>query len=342
MLAIALGSALTAGCSCNPACQFRGTINEPDKLSMRRAMLKKAMGDVCKQMTTRSVPLRLSNDSPVIGRFYPKQCQATDGDQLGLTFSGFGYGWTNVTKKLTFTSGGSASYKYDFQVTDGDACDIYAYFRPSRMASSEFRTYRIEAGAASFLNSFTNVGDSFGKEIVGKKLGEGFTVIAYDGKETTTDFALGILPLGQKPQRQYQVRGSDRVTVENERVEIHQNQRDFVGPIVVEKEGKTIFLQGRMDGAQALDVVILRQQDAESSLLQYYEQGTAGPMAVSPLTADVMQAGVELRRSLSVAPGIYYVLFDNTATAGQVSPPNNVLDDRAAVVNYLIQIGDPS
>ena len=130
--------------------------------------------------------------------------------------------------------------------------------------------------------------------------------------------------------------------VENERVEIHQNQRDFVGPIFVEKEGKSIFLSARLDGVQALDVVILRQQDAEASLVQYYEQPTAGPMSVAPLTADVMQAGVELKRSLSVAPGIYYVLFDNTATAGQVAPPNTALDDRAAVVNYLIQIGDPS
>lgn len=342
MLTIAVASAFTAGCSCNPACQFRGTMNEPDKLSMRRAMLRKAMGDVCKQMTSRNVPLRMSNDAPVIGRYYPKQCNANETGELALSFAGFGYGWTNLTKKLTFTSGASASYKYDFQVTDGDRCDVYAYFRPSRMGSSDFKTYRIEAGAASLLNAFTNVGDSFGRDIVGKKLSAGFTVIAYDGKETATDFALGILPLGKKPLRPFQVRGSDRLTVENERVEIHQNQRDFVGPIVVEDEGRAVFLTARLDGLAALDVVLLRAQDAEPALLQYYEQPTAGPMAVSPLAADVIQAGVELKRSLSVPPGIYYVVFDNTPTAGTVAPPNNPLDDRAAVVNYLIQIGDPS
>lgn len=309
---------------------------------MRRAMLRKAMGDVCRQMTTRNVPLRLAPESPVIGRYYPKQCTADENGELALSFSGFGYGWTNLTKKLTFTSGASASYKYDFQVTDGDRCDVYAYFRPSRMNASDFKTYRIEAGAAAFLNSFTNVGDSFGKDIVGKKLSQGFTVIAYDGKETTSDFSLGILPLGQQPMRPFQVRGSDRITVENERVEIHQNQRDFIGPIVVEQTGRAIFLQARLDGVQVLDVVLLRAQDAEPALVQYYEQPTAGPMSVSPLAADVMQAGVDLKRSLSVPPGIYYVVFDNTPTAGQVAPPNNPLDDRAAVVNYLIQIGDPS
>lgn len=341
VVALALGASFTAGCSCNPACEFRGTINEPDKLSMRRAMLRKAMGDVCKQMTGRNVPLRLSADSPVIGRFYPKQCTANDGDQLALQFSGFGYGWTNLTKKLTFTSGGAASYRYDFQVTDGDRCDIYAYFRPTRMGSTDFKAYRIEAGAASFLNAFTNVGDSFGRDIVGKKLGEGFTVIAYDGQETNTDFSLGVVPLGKRPQRPFQVRGSDRITVENERTEIHQNQRDFIGPIVVEQEGRAIHVTARLDGAPAVDVAVLRQADAEAALAQYYEQPSAGPINVAPIAADVLQAGVEMKRSLAVPPGIYYVLLDNTATAGQVAPPNNPLDDRAAVVNYLIQIGDP-
>ena len=53
-----------------------------------------------------------------------------------------------------------------------------------------------------------------------------------------------------------------------------------------------------------------------------------------------MQQGVEMKRAVPVPPGMYYVVFDNTPTAGQVAPPVNALDDRAAVVNYLIEIGD--
>ena len=52
MMALAASSALNVGCSCNPACQFRGTINNPENLSMRKSMLRKAMGDFCVQMKT--------------------------------------------------------------------------------------------------------------------------------------------------------------------------------------------------------------------------------------------------------------------------------------------------
>ena len=57
---------------------------------------------------------------------------------LNVSFSGYGYAWTNVTKKMTFNGGGQASYRYDFQVTEGDHCDIYAYFRPARVDALRF------------------------------------------------------------------------------------------------------------------------------------------------------------------------------------------------------------
>jgi hypothetical protein len=47
-----------------------------------------------------------------------------------------------------------------------------------------------------------------------------------------------------------------------------------------------------------------------------------------------------MQQSIPLPKGVYYVVFDNTPTAGAVSPPNNPLDDRAAVVNYVLQIGD--
>ena len=53
-----------------------------------------------------------------------------------------------------------------------------------------------------------------------------------------------------------------------------------------------------------------------------------------------MQAGVPYTRTVPVPKGTYYVLFDNSAAAGQVAPVVNPLDDRAAVVNYVVQVGD--
>lgn len=345
LLVFAAASFLSiAAASCkNPVCSFRGTINQPENLSMRKSLLRKGMGDFCKQMTTRNAPLKLSTDSPVIGRFYPTQCNAADGDLLNVTFSGYGYAWTNVTKKMTFNGGGSAAYRYDFQVTEGDRCDIYAYFRPARVDTSTFQVHRIEGTVASVFNTFSSFGDNFGRQMVSKKLQEGFTVISKDGSEQNMDFSLGIVPLGKRPFHPYQVDSSDgRVTYENERTEVHQNQRDFVGPISVEDSGKALFIRAGLDGAPAIDVMLMRKAEGDASLQLYYEYPQSGPLAAPPIDGQVLQAGVEMNRAISVVPGMYYVVFDNTPSAGQVAPPLNALDDRAAVVNYLIQIGDAS
>lgn len=325
---------------CGPKeCTFRGTINEPENLSMRRALLRKGMGDFCKQMLAHDAPLRLSTDSPVIGRFYPTQCTAPEGDDLNVTFSGFGYAYTNVTQKMTFTMNAQVTYRYDFLITEGDRCDVYAYFRPSRIAASNFQVHRIENQLASTFNGMTQMGDTFGQQLVGQKLKEGFTVI-HSSSDATDEFVLGIVPVGRKPLHPYQVHGDERITYENERVEVHQNERDFVGPIVVEDSGRALFVSAKLDGASAIDVMILRKAEADASLGYYYEYPLVGPLAGAPIAGDVLNAGVELKRSIPVGPGTYYVVFDNSASAGQVSPPANVPGDRAAVVNYLVQIGD--
>lgn len=308
---------------------------------MRRSMLRKAMGDFCKQMTTRNAPLKLSVDSPIIGRFYPTQCTANESDLLSVSFSGYGYAWTNVTKKITFTGAGAAAYRYDFQVTDGDHCDIYSYFRPARVDTANFQTHRLENQVASVFAGLSSLGNDFGKQTLSTKLREGFTVIAKDGSEANVDFSLGIVPLGKRPFHPYQVESGDgRITYENDRTEIHQNQRDFVGPIVVDDKGKAIYLSAAVDGVPAVDVLVMRKLEAEASLQYWYEYPQAGPLAGAPLASDVLANGTPLKRAIVVPPGTYYVVFDNTASAGQVAPTNNPLDDRAAVVNYLIQIGD--
>jgi hypothetical protein len=342
VLAVLASAAALAGCP-NPVCKFRGTINKPENLSMRRSLLRKAMGDICQQMTTRSAPLRLAADSPVIGRFFPQQCTATEQDDgLYVQFAGVGYAWTNVTKKMSFTTSGAALYRYDFRVAEEGKCDIYAYFRPSRIDSSNFQVNKIEGTAASMFNAFTNMGNDFGRQLVSGKLQSGFTVISYDASETDLDFGLGITPVGQPPFHPYQAHGGDKITIESERVEVHQNERDFVGPIVVEGDGKAIFVTAQVDGAPAVDVLVVRKPEGDASLRLYLDYPAAGPLAAPPAVTDVVRAGVELKRAVPAPAGMYYVIFDNTPYAGPTSPPINNLDDRAAVINYLVQVGDAS
>lgn len=308
---------------------------------MRQSLLRKGMGDFCTQMKNRNAPLKMSPDSPVTGRFYPTTCSATEADTLNVSFSGRGYVWTNVTKKVTFDAGTTANFRYDFQVTDGDACDIYAYFRPASITNTQFTTHRVENGLVGAFSSLTSLGNNMGQSTLASKLQEGFTVVARDGDQSQVEMDLGIVPLGKKPFHPYQVDSSDgKITYENERTEVHQNERDFVGPIVVEGDKRAIYLTASVDGAPAIDVIMMRKADAEASLQLFYEYPQIGPLSGVPMSSEVLAQGNHLQRTIVVPAGTYYVVFDNSATAGQAVPAGNPLDDRAAVVQYLIQIGD--
>jgi hypothetical protein len=337
VIAITALAAVIPGCSCDPACTLRGPINDPSNRTLRRSIMSTALGEFCKQMLTHNAPLRLANDQPIIGRFYPQQCtqnELQNGD-LYVQFSGFGYGWTNLSKKLTFTMSGAVQYNQDFLISDD--CAVYAYFRPRNVVGSDFRINKVEQPVASFLAQVTGLADTFGRQLVTGKLGEGFTVIHDDHGD---DFGLGIIDKGKRPQHPFDVHGSSRITVENARTEIHQNERDFVGPIEIQGSGRALYLTAQLEGLQAIDLLVLNKPIGDASVGYYFGYEQAGPLAGPPLVSDVVQAGAPFQHTIPLPPGMYYVLLDNTPTAGQVAPPMNPFDDRAALVNYVIQIGD--
>jgi hypothetical protein len=316
---------------------IEGPINDPANRSLRRSILAFGLSEFCHQMTTHDAPLKLTDDSPIIGRFYPTTCsqrELENGDLL-VNFGGYGYAWTNVSKKMTFSSTGQVHYNQDFLM---DGSTMYAYFRTKELKSSDFQTHVIEQPIANFVNQITPLGNNFGRQLLSGKLAEGFTVIRE--ANGTADFAIGIVEKGKRPVHPFDVHGDDRVTYENLRTEVHQNQRDFIGPIEVEDGGRALYLTANVDGGQPIDVLVMTKDAAEQSLKLYYDYPMSGPLAMQPMLSDVAQPGVEYRRMLAVPKGIYYVVLDNTPTAGTVAPPNNPLDDRAAVVNYVVQIGD--
>jgi hypothetical protein len=295
--------------------------------------------EFCRQMTTHDAPLKMTNDAPVIGRFYPTQCQQSDAENgdLYVQFSGYGYAYTNITKKLTFTMSGSVQYNQDFLISDD--CSVYGYFRPRNNLSSDFKIHVVENPVTSFLNSLSPIAENFGRQLVQGKLSEGFTVIT-DADGQNPDVGLGIIEKGQKPVHPFSVHGSSRITYENQRAEVHQNERDFIGPIEVTDSGRALFLTAQLDGVQALDLLLMRKEDAEASLRLYFDYPQSGPLSAPPMILDVVQAGQPYSHTIPVPPGMYYVVLDNTPSAGQVAPPMNPFDDRAAVVSYVIQIGD--
>jgi hypothetical protein len=328
-------------CTPNAVCKISGPINDPSNYTLRRNIMSFGLGQFCQQMTTHNAPLKLTPDANVIGRFFPQHCtqQTLSNGDLWVQFDGFGYAWTNLSKKVTFNSAATIQYNQDFKCADDNA--IYAYFDTRTVSAPDFRVAMIEQPVANLMqNWIAPFADNFGKQMVSGQLTQGFTVI----QETngSIDFSIGHLPLGQHPFHPYDMHGQNRITVENLRTEVHTNERDFIGPVTIEGNNRALYLQMHLDGVQAVDVFVIPKVEGDASLQLYYQYGAIGPLAYPPRFADIVQAGVEYQRAVPLPAGMYYVVIDNSSSAGQAAPPPSLfgVGDAAAVVNYVIQVGD--
>ena len=108
---------------------------------------------------------------------------------------------------MTFTMQASALYRYDFLVTEGDRCDVYAYFRhlPGRRAATSPSIASRGRPRPTCSTSSPRWATTSASSSSSKKLSEGFTVVHYS-ETNSDDFSLGILPLGQKPFHPYQLK----------------------------------------------------------------------------------------------------------------------------------------
>ncbi len=325
-----------AGCGQRALGVIEGPINDPSNRSLRRSILSWGLDVFCKEMLRRNAPLKLVEDSPIIGRFYPSQCaqQELEGGDLSISFQGQGYAFTNISKKLTFASNGTVRYAQDFQMSGST---MYAQFRTAEVRGSDFKVIAIEQPLANLMNQINPVADQFGRQLLAQKLGEGFTVIREPNGDA--DFSMGILRPGERPMRPFAVSSDSRLIYENLRTEVHQNQRDFIGPIEIEDKDRALFVTAKVDGGTAVDLLLYGREGGEAALAAYINQAQAGPIG-PPIAAEALTPGTELRKTWPVPPGRYFVVIDHTPFAGPTSPPANLLDDRAAVVSYLVQMGD--
>jgi hypothetical protein len=319
-----------------------GVINRTDNKSLRFALLKYGLETFCQEMTKRGAPLKLADDQPSIGRFYPQRCDARliedeANKSFLVQFLGSGYAWTNITRRLGFDAAGVIEYDPDFLLDDSS---MYLYFRTKHIAATSFQAGMIEnpAANAALVVAPGGFAERFGKQVVAEELTRGFTVIRRpDG---SVDFGLGLVEKGKTPFHPYQIKGDAKVVLANERIEVHSGQREFLGPFEVETQGKALFLTVGVDGAEAVDLLVVPKDAGDQWLSLYIHQPVPTPPQYAPLMADVAAAALPYRKALPVAKGRYYLVVDNTPSAGRVAPPANLFDDRAALVNYAVQLGD--
>jgi hypothetical protein len=333
---------LAAGCGPNSVCKMGGPINDPSNRTLRRNLMSFGLGQFCQQMTSRNAPLKLAPDAPVIGRFYPQHCiqRQLDNGDLWVQFDGVGYAFTNLSRKVTFHSAATIQYNEDFKCADDNS--IYAYFDTRTVSPPDFGITTIEQPVANLVqNWIAPFADNFGRQMVTGQLGQGFTVIQSD--DGSTDFDLGHLAIGKRPARPFSMHGGSRIMLESQRTQVYTGERDFIGPINVEDSGRAIYLTMQLDGAKAVDVFVIPKGEGDPSLQAYINYGPVGPLAYPPRFSEVVPYGVQYQRAVPVPAGMYYVVIDNTTTAGQVAPPPLLafgVADPGAVVNYAIQIGD--
>ncbi len=318
-----------------------GRVNDPRNKSLRFDILEFGLGEFCREMTRRGAPLKLRDSDPVIGRFFADTCssQVIDTDQrksLVVQYSGRGYAWTAQTQRVGFTSAGVIEYAPDFLVHEGA---MYVYFRPSNVSAASFETQLIESGVAGTMASVLGVPvNDLGQHIVRGQLERGFTVIRQN-RSGEVDFGLGYVPKGQLPLRPFQVERSNKTTLANDGTEVHSGQQDYLGGFEIAKKNQALYLTMTLDGAPAVDLLVVPKAYADQMTGNYITQPGPAPLAIPPVFADTLTAGQTTQRRIPLPPGLFYVVIDHSATVGSNAPPVQAGDDRAAKVDYLVQLG---
>src|SRR5262245_5292242 len=128
---------LGASCGQKGLAILPGVVNDPGNHNLRREILAFGTSQLCSEVQKRNVPLRLRDGDPTTGRFFPTACttQPLANDNLFVQFAGYGYVWTNLTKRMGFDAGGAVEYDQDFLM---DGSTMYVYFRQRSTTASSF------------------------------------------------------------------------------------------------------------------------------------------------------------------------------------------------------------
>lgn len=299
---------------------------------------------ICPEMLKLGVPLRLQDRAPAIGRFFPMQCShnVNDANQtVTVHFAGTGYGYMLPAKRVGFQCSGSVEFRPDFQIA-GD--DVYVWGRLNRIVQApSFQLGYVENtlfDVAANIPPFGTLANFFGQQVVTSELTRGFTVLHNEDKGN--DFSLGILLPPQKPHHPFNVTQSERFTFANETVDVHANQRDFLGPFEVADSGQALYLTMSVIGP-SIDVIVVNKYTGDMWRNGYQTGQPLGPPPGPVLAGGPLQPGSSQNLRYALAPGMYYVVLDNSSAAGLVSPPImpfNPLSDPVARVSYVAQVGD--
>jgi hypothetical protein len=299
---------------------------------------------MCPEMLKHGVSIRLEQRSASIGRFFPMQCTySVDNQRQTVTvhIAGTGYAYVQIppAKRVGFALTASVEYRPDFQIA-GD--DVYVWARLNRIVQGpNFQIGHVENPVVNAIGNvppFGSIANLFGQQVVSVAMTQGFTVI-HNGDGN--DFALGILFPPAKPHHPFQVTAAERFTYANETIDVHENQRDYLGPFEIAKSGQSLSLMLSVEG-QPVDVMIVDKQTGDVWREAYQTGKPLGPPPGPVVAGGPLHPGPTDNRSYKLPPGHYYVVIDNTSAAGTVNPQQSLipLTDANAHLSYVVQLAD--
>ena len=299
---------------------------------------------ICPEMMKHGVTLRLQDRQPGMGRFFPMQCNTNvdNSRQVVLvSIAGTGYGYMQPAKRVGFALNATVEYRMDFNIA-GD--DIYVWAKLNRIVDGpHFQMGYVENGivnVAANVPPFGSIADFLGNQVVASALTAGFTVIHNDDKGN--DFSLGLIFPPARPHHPFQATNSDRFTFANETVDVHANERDYLGPFEIAQSGQSLYLTLTENGPP-VDIMIVDKATGDAWRDAYQTGKPLGPPYGAVLAGGPLNPGPVDNRRYPLPPGLYYVVIDNTSAAGLVSPPVSILNplgDAVAEVSYVAQLGN--
>jgi hypothetical protein len=327
---------------CTACGLFRGAVNASPGLRWW-LFSNFGAGRICPEMLKQGVGLRLSQNAPTVGRYFPTSCQHQVNEQqqtITVQFAGTGYAWTPLAGRVGFSAEAAVEYRMDFNLTD-DA--TYVWANTLRIVRGpDFKLGAVENQVANWAAASTPVGylaNLFGAQIMSSQVASGFTVVHMD---EGNEFALGHLTPPQRPPRPFATAPGDRVVYANDTTEIRAEQVDFLGPFEVVESDQALFFRFRVQGP-AVDMLLMQRGSADLWREGLQLGAALASPAQPPVATWVVQPGAEDRRKIPLPVGQYSLVIDNSSRVGMTSPPWNplsVVGANAATVSYTAELGE--
>jgi hypothetical protein len=297
---------------------------------------------ICPSVLRTGTSLKLDANGPIIGRFFPNQCEHRIDDNrqtITVSLSGTGFAWTPIAGRVGFRASATIEYRMDFRLEEDST---YVWGVPTgNSPTPQFQLGAVEnalvnwaaQGPAGYLAS------TFGTQILSAKLADGFTVIRSDSGD---EFALGHYVPPQRPPKPFALEGEDRVLLASETTEVRMGQVDIAGPFEITESDQALYLRLRVDGPTVEG--LLFQRYVIDPWREGLQTGTAlAPPPAPEIRSFAIPSGTEVRQTIALPKGSYVLVLDHSAKLGQVSPPFNLLGivgGGSAKVSYAVELGE--